>query len=385
MESLPISKVRPNSDNPRYIKDEKFKKLVQSLRDFPEMANVRPIVVNTEMVVLGGNMRLKAMQEAGWSEVPVQVVDWSEEKQREFIIKDNVGFGEWDWDELANTWDAEELNEWGLDTPDNWKAEELEAEEDDYEVPEELKTDVVLGDLIEIGEHRLLCGDSTDSDQVAKLMNGEKADMVFTDPPYGINEKGDRSKRGGLAKGNNLPDFIDDSIQYAIDAFNQPQNLDIPIQVWFGANYYCHSLPQGNNWLVWDKRVEEKQRDTQSDCELAWVKSRFNSVRIFRHLWKGMMKDSERGQRRVHATQKPIALIEFALNEYGSKEGDLVIDYFTGSGSTMVAAHQLKRKCYGMELDPKYCQVIIDRMTKLDPTLSVKINGKEYVKTTIEQ
>jgi len=385
MESLPISKVRPNSENPRYIKDEKFKKLVQSLRDFPEMANVRPIVVNTEMVVLGGNMRLKAMQEAGWSEVPVQVVDWSEEKQREFIIKDNVGFGEWDWDELANTWDAEELNEWGLDTPDNWKAEELEAEEDDYEVPEELKTDVVLGDLIEIGEHRLLCGDSTDSDQVAKLMNGEKADMVFTDPPYGINEKGDRSKRGGLAKGNNLPDFIDDSIQYAIDAFNQPQNLDIPIQVWFGANYYCHSLPQGNNWLVWDKRVEEKQRDTQSDCELAWVKSRFNSVRIFRHLWKGMMKDSERGQRRVHATQKPIALIEFALNEYGSKEGDLVIDYFTGSGSTMVAAHQLKRKCYGMELDPKYCQVIIDRMTKLDPTLSVKINGKEYVKTTIEQ
>jgi hypothetical protein len=121
MESLPISKVRPNSENPRYIKDEKFKKLVQSLRDFPEMANVRPIVVNKEMIVLGGNMRLKAMQEAGWSEVPVQVVDWSEEKQREFIIKDNVGFGEWDWDELANTWDAEELKDWGLDV---WQPEE---------------------------------------------------------------------------------------------------------------------------------------------------------------------------------------------------------------------------------------------------------------------
>jgi hypothetical protein len=121
MESLPISKVRPNSENPRYIKDEKFKKLVQSLRDFPEMANVRPIVVNQEMIVLGGNMRLKAMQEAGWSEVPVQVVDWSEEKQRRFIISDNVGFGEWDWDELANTWDAEELKDWGLDV---WQPEE---------------------------------------------------------------------------------------------------------------------------------------------------------------------------------------------------------------------------------------------------------------------
>ena len=117
MESLPISKVRPNSDNPRYIKDEKFKKLVQSIKEFPEMMPVRPIVVNKEMVVLGGNMRLKAMQEAGLEKVWVEVVDWSEEKQREFIIKDNVGFGEWDWDELANTWEAEELNEWGLDLP----------------------------------------------------------------------------------------------------------------------------------------------------------------------------------------------------------------------------------------------------------------------------
>ena len=140
MESIAISKVRPNSDNPRYIKDEKFKKLVQSLRDFPEMANVRPIVVNKEMVVLGGNMRLKAMQEAGWSEVPVEIVDWSEEKQREFIIKDNVGFGEWDWDELANTWDAEELKDWGLDV---WQPEE----EVDYSILDEEDVDDQLQDM----------------------------------------------------------------------------------------------------------------------------------------------------------------------------------------------------------------------------------------------
>lgn len=120
METIAISKIRPNEDNPRYIRDEKFKKLVQSLKDFPEMADVRPIVVNQDMVVLGGNMRLKAMQEAGWKDVPVEVVDWSDDKQREFVVKDNVGFGEWDWDELANTWDIDSLNEWGLDTPDNW-------------------------------------------------------------------------------------------------------------------------------------------------------------------------------------------------------------------------------------------------------------------------
>lgn len=117
MDYIAISKVRPNSENPRYIKDEKFKKLVQSIKEFPEMMPVRPIVVNKEMVVLGGNMRLKAMQEAGLERVWVEVVDWSEEKQREFIIKDNVGFGEWDWDELANTWDAEELKDWGMDVP----------------------------------------------------------------------------------------------------------------------------------------------------------------------------------------------------------------------------------------------------------------------------
>jgi hypothetical protein len=119
VELIPISKVRPNEDNPRYIKEEKFKKLVQSLKDFPEMAKARPIVVNKEMVALGGNMRLKAMQEAGWSEVPVEIVDWSEEKQREFIIKDNVGFGDWDWDELANTWNSVELEEWGMDSWQN--------------------------------------------------------------------------------------------------------------------------------------------------------------------------------------------------------------------------------------------------------------------------
>jgi ParB-like chromosome segregation protein Spo0J len=117
MTTTPINKIKSNPNNPRVIKDEKFKKLVQSLKDLPEMAQVRPIVVNQDMIVLGGNMRLKAMKEAGWKEAPVAVVDWDEDKQRQFIIKDNVGFGEWDWDMLANEWDAESLGEWGLDVP----------------------------------------------------------------------------------------------------------------------------------------------------------------------------------------------------------------------------------------------------------------------------
>jgi hypothetical protein len=117
MQTLPIGKIKANPNNPRTIKDDKFFKLVQSLKDLPEMAKVRPVVVNQDMVVLGGNMRLKAMKEAGWKEAPVEIVDWDEDKQRQFIIKDNVGFGEWDWEMLANEWDAEELQEWGLDLP----------------------------------------------------------------------------------------------------------------------------------------------------------------------------------------------------------------------------------------------------------------------------
>jgi ParB-like chromosome segregation protein Spo0J len=117
MQRVPIGTIKNNPNNPRVIKDDKFKKLVQSIKDLPEMAEVRPVVVNTDMVVLGGNMRLKAMREAGWKDVPIQVVDWDEYKQRQFIIKDNVSGGEWDWDMLANEWDTEQLKDWGIDLP----------------------------------------------------------------------------------------------------------------------------------------------------------------------------------------------------------------------------------------------------------------------------
>lgn len=116
MKKININSIKENPDNPRIIKDEKFKKLVQSLKDFPDMARVRPIVVNKDMITLGGNMRLRAMRDAGWTECFVQVVDWPKEQQKEFIIKDNVSFGEWQWETLANEWNSKELNDWGVDS-----------------------------------------------------------------------------------------------------------------------------------------------------------------------------------------------------------------------------------------------------------------------------
>jgi len=380
MQIAAIGSIIPNPTNPRIIKDDKFKKLVKSIQEFPQMLELRPIVVDSNMVVLGGNMRLKACIAAGLKEVPIIVADQlTDEQKGEFIIKDNVGFGEWDWDLLANEWDVEALTDWGLELPfDNTPV--LEAEEDDYEAPSEIKTDIVLGDLIEIGNHRLLCGDSTDSDAVARLMDGQKADMVFTDPPYGMFLDADYSKmvnKQGVAgkKHNNI---IGDHERYEPSHIFRDFDYVDEIII-FGADYFSEFIPNKNegSWLVWDKRVDDKyDKVIGSAFELAWSKKK-RKREILRHeysSWGARMEGAtENGK--PHPTMKPVAMLSDVINKTESKT---IVDLFLGSGSTMVAAHQLNRKCYGMELDPKYCQVIIDRMHKLDPSLEIKINGKPY-------
>jgi DNA modification methylase len=315
------------------------------------------------MVVLGGNMRLKASIAAGLKEVDILIADQlTDEQKAEFIIKDNVGFGEWDWDLLANEWDVDALTEWGLELPfDNTPV--LEAEEDDYEMPSEIQTNIVLGDLIEIGQHRLLCGDSTDSDQVARLMDGEKADMIFTDPPYGMNAV----TKSGVLKERYGSDILgDNDTNAAKDSFNLIYSLyPDALHIWWGANYYSSCLPDSECWIVWDKN---NGGSDQTDCELAWS----NARSVVRQYTKASEKTN-----RVHPTQKPVELISWAFNKF-CDNAKLISDFFLGSGATMVAAHQLNRKCYGMELDPKYCQVIVNRMQKLDPMLEIKINGKPY-------
>lgn len=146
-----LREIRNNPENPRYIRDEKFEQLVKSLKDFPEMIQVRPLIVNQKMQALGGNMRLKAMIEAGWTECPVVQVDWSEEKQREFIIKDNLGFGEWDWDMLANEWNEEELQEWGMDIPALEQIDNLEDGEE-IELPQSVQLEPPMEYILVMAE-----------------------------------------------------------------------------------------------------------------------------------------------------------------------------------------------------------------------------------------
>jgi DNA modification methylase len=386
IQNVAINTVKANPNNPRIIKDDKFAKLVKSINEFPQMLNLRPIVVNDDMVVLGGNMRLKACKEAGLKEIPIiKASELTEQQQKEFIVKDNVGYGEWDWNDLANNWDEQELIDWGLDIP-GFDAEVIEAEEDDFSVPDGgIETDIVLGDLFEIGEHRLLCGDSTDSDQVAKLMNGQKADMVFTDPPYKLETEG--GCKGSIGEGLKKQG---DSIEF-ISNFEPTEFLQVLPLIFdknkLNAYIFCNKelLP---DYLVW-------ARDSgYSFNVLIWKKPNaipigdshrpdIEYLLLFRKsaIWNNGLADVnysrclEFGREKgLHPTMKPIELIANEM-KISSNINSLVFDFFLGSGSTMVASHQLKRKCYGMELDPKYCKVIIDRMRKLDSALVIKKNG----------
>ena len=372
----PITELQLLPGNPRRGDIEAVKR---SLEAFGQR---KPIVVRrSDSVVIAGNHTLQAAQALGWDEIAVVWVDDDEVTSKAFALADNrtSELGDYDEEALADLInDVGSLNP-GLLESSGWddkavkelldRVEQIELPVDVDELPEDVPAVSKLGDVWLLGDHRVMCGDSTSKSNVLQLINGQIVNSVFTDPPYGINIEGDRLTRTGAAEARKYKNFKDDSIIYAQQAYDIVTTLNIPIQIWFGANYYSHHLPQSNNWLVWDKRIDDIQRDTQSDCELAWVKSRFNSVRIFRHLWKGMIKGSENGERRVHPTQKPIALPVWCFNEY--EFGKNVLDLFGGSGSTLIAAQETNRVAYLMELDPHYVDVICARYQKHTGVLPV--------------
>jgi DNA modification methylase len=402
-----ISQIKPNPENPRVIKDHKFKQLVESIKSFPQMLELRPIVIDENNVVLGGNMRLKACIEAGLTDVPVvQAKDLTDLQKKEFIVKDNVGYGEWDWDDLANNWDEQLLTEWGLDIP-NFEPEVLEAQEDNFAVPDGgVETDIVLGDLFEIGKHRLLCGDSTDSDQVDKLMNGQKIDLVFTSPPY---NSGDVAMRGGgkFAFGKTgaktlYENFKDDKtpeeyFDFCISILN---NISLYVNelhsIFWNVSYNANSRDNYGKivfsdinpfsvkeTIIWNKGVAipiTSEGILSRNSEFVFLMSKGEKYLTNQKIgensvyWNTWNISSSGSQKNEHKACFPVELPFKAIEDF-SKSDSLIYEPFMGSGTTMVASHQLKRKCYGIELDPKYCQVILDRMRKLDPTLIIKKNG----------
>lgn len=387
IEVVGISYLKAYANNSRTHSDEQIQQICNSINEF---GITNPILIDEDNQIIAGHGRLMAAEKLGLDSFPcIRLKGLTGDQKRAYVIADNQLALNADWDIDLLKEEVQELmeNDFNIDLlgfEDGFFDDLLEDPEgltDEDETPEPPEEPVsVRGDIWRLGNHRLMCGDSTSIDDVENLINENKIDLVHTDPPYGIEEKGDRSKRNGknsLREGVAYKDFNDSTIEIAVDAFNLCQALDIPRQVWWGANYYSHTVPQTNNWFVWDKRVEEKQKDLNSDCELAYVKSKWSSVRIFRHLWKGLIKQSEHGQARVHPTQKPVALAEWVYEYY--KDVKTVLDLFGGSGFNIIASEKTGKACFTMEFEPHYVDVIINRWQDFTGKKAIHIeSGKTY-------
>lgn len=352
---LKITEIKPYDKNPRK-NDGAVDAVAESIKQCGYCA---PIVIDEDNVILAGHTRLKALKKLKYKECEcVRKVGMTEEQKRKYRLLDNKTneLADWDIDLLKGELDGLDFLDFdfGFDIADESEPQAI-VEDDAPEVDNQAEPITKLGDIWQLGRHRLMCGDSTNAENIALLMDGKKADMVFTDPPYGMNAV---SKSGVLSKNYKNDIMNDDTNEVAISAFLLSQKLfPTAKQVWFGANYYTECLPSSECWLVWDKN---NGASDQTDCELAWTN--------FRSVVRQFTMASEKTNR-VHPTQKPVRLFAEIVKKFENKERfDTVVDLFGGSGSTLIACEQLNRNCYMMELDPKYCDVILQRYINLNGT-----------------
>lgn len=387
---IKLNTIKPNPNNPRLIKDEKFAKLCERVKANPNTLRFRPIVVDSDNVIQGGNMRYKALKELGYKEVPDEWVakadDLTPEQLREFVVVDNVGYGEWDYDLLGNQYSTQELSDWGVDMPTFEVAPTVE--EDEFDVPNGgIETDIVLGDLFEIGRHRLLCGDSTQTDTFKALFGEQLADMVVTDPPYNVAYEG-KTKDALKIENDDMSDS--DFYQFLYDFYTALGSYTKAGGAWYvwhadseGANFRKAMSDSGllvKQCLIWVKNTMVMGRQDyqwkHEPCLYGWKEGAA-------HNWYSDRKQTtvlefnKPNRNAEHPTMKPVELFAYQIGN-SSKNGDIVADGFGGSGTTMVACEQMGRSAYLVEFDPKYCQVIVDRMLKLDPSIEIKRNGKPY-------
>ena len=372
-----ISDLKPADYNPRVITEKELDNLKNSIHKF---GYLELIVYNKRTDrIISGHQRLKALKELDVKEVEVIEVDLDEKDEKALNIAMNKISGDWDMPKLEillndlkleGMLDLTGFSELELKDLDKLvkklENDNLEAEEDDFDESQvsENKYNVKKGYIYLLGKHKIMCGDSTNKEDVDKLMNGKKADLVLTDPPYVINlVKNDKvgadfgiTKKGKYKSiiGDNNTDITKKSYEIIKDVCD---NI-----ILFGGNYFIDFLPFSDGWLIWDKREDTGIRNTFADGEMAWC-SFHTPVRIYRQLWNGMVRSGEH-EKRVHPTQKPVGLLGEIIKDF-SQEGNIVLDLFLGSGSTLIACEQLNRICYGMELDEHYCSVIIERYIKL--------------------
>lgn len=384
---ISIAKLSLDPKNARKHSQRNLDAIAASLLKFGQR---KPLVVHRG-VVLAGNGTLEAARSLGWTEIEVAEVpdDWDNDTAKAYALADNrtAELAEWDESELAKQllelqdadWDITEL---GFEVP---ALADIEPVDED-EIPEPSVEPVSkLGDMWQIGPHRILCGDSLDKKNYLRLTQGNKIDAIITDPPYGISIVGNLgsvcgSKPFGNIGGDKIvaattyrpilgdktPDLAADAFNLLIELYSQAK------QVWWGANHYAGKakLPDSSCWLVWDK----DNTGNFADAELAWTNNK-GAVRLFKHTWNGMIRQSER-EKRFHPTQKPTALAKWIFETLKIEVNQTVLDAFAGSGFTLVGAAQSGRIGLGIELDPGYVDVIVTRLEKETGLKAELVNRK---------
>lgn len=411
---MKITELKPNKANPRTIKDDKFRKLVESIQDFPKMMALRPIVIDADGTILGGNMRYRALVELGYKEIPdgwvKRASDLTDDEKRRFIIEDNVPFGQWDWDALGNDWDEGELEDWGLDVwqPMDEQTEEesdpVAVQEDDFNEDGAIEVRCKKGDIWQLGKHRLMCGDSADFEQVRMLMGGAKADITFTSPPYNVMASGianlakSKKIKGKYAMdglygeysdnlsdeeyGNLLKGTLGNALKVSTDVM---YNIGIVKGSKIGILDMLSEYRQNfSDLIVWNKNnclplSTPTQRHMLSHiCEFIFCFNQKGNRSFTYSQWKAGMQtnridtknNSNNEYSKEHSATFPIELPAYVLQNFSQAS---VLDLFGGTGTTMIAAEQLERKCYMMELDAHYCDIILARWEQFTGKKAEKI------------
>lgn len=394
---VPIAKLKPSDYNPRKWDEKSIENLTASIKEF---GLVDPIIANSakarKNIVIGGHFRLKIAKDLGYKTVPVVYTNIpSIDREKELNIRLNKNTGEFDYELLAK-FDNDLLVKIGFESIDLDKIYKPEASPEDDEVPEVRKTNIKLGDMFKLGEHRLLCGDSTKKEDVEWLMQGEKADMVFTDPPYAVNYGADQDilnkKSGGKSKLTARPIMGDNmTAKECSEKLWRPAFKNMYDFAKDNCSFYM-TMCQGGDQMMMMMMSE----NWQVKHELIWVKSSpvFSMGRLDydyqhepilfgwkkKHNWygggqflKSIWEIDKPHKSKEHPTMKPIALMENALLN-SSQRDEICLDLFGGSGSTLIACEKTERKCRMIELDPQYCQVIIDRWEQLTNKKAEKQN-----------
>jgi DNA modification methylase len=374
--------------NPRKINKVQEQDLKDSLTRF---GLVDPIIINIneerKNIVIGGHQRLRVWADLGNTEIDCNQLDLTLDKERELNIRLNKNGGSFDDELVKEYFDYEELTEWGFTPDELFDKEETTADGliDDDEIPEVKESKVKQGDIWQLGEHRIMCGDSTSSNDVAKLMNGEKADMVFTDPPYNALKSWNKKETKSETRLNPNEWFANDNMsweefeQFIIKSFNNMTGHSLYIC----CDYRIYDIIKRNislinynlkHCIVWKKNIWGLGKRYRFQHEFIVYATKENNSPFYGDHSQSDVWEIDVDRKTKHKTPKPVELPLKAIKN-SSEKNNLILDSFLGSGSTLIAAEKLNRKCYGMELDEKYCDLIIERWEQFTGLKAEKING----------